>query len=91
MTRSLVLGNPLVTLEEGALTACTRSTPRRCISLSQAGDVAIITRSGASRGGPASGSDFASYCAAEPGLCTRTTFAEVARNPQAFAAALCGR
>ena len=79
-----------ITLEEGAIIACARGAPGRCVVLSNAGDTAVITFTSARRGSASASFSFAAaYCSGDPALCTQTTFAE--RSGGATFAALCGR
>ena len=79
----------VATLNEGAALVCTR-TGRKCVTLSNPGDTAVVTLGGVSRNPPgAPGFSFAQFCSGDGGLCTPTYFA--ALSPVTEVAVLCGR
>jgi hypothetical protein len=78
----------IATLNEGRAIVCTRSGAQ-CVTLSNPGDIAVVTLGGVSRTPPGRGFSFAQICAGDAGLCTRTTFA--ALSPATEVAVLCGR
>lgn len=78
-----------VTLEDGVVIACSRGRTRRCVTLRQPGDTAVITLTSAVRVGPAEAVGFAALCTADPALCAETRFGAVPGGP--VLAALCGR
>jgi hypothetical protein len=80
----------VATLNEGQAIVCTRSG-RKCVTLSNPGDTAVVTLGGVTRTPPgAPGFSFAQFCSGDGGLCTPTTFASLS-SPPTEVAVLCGR
>ncbi len=84
-------GKSTIVLQAGAAMVCTLSF--QCIQLTQPGDTAIITTTGGKTTITKTSNSpwtFAQNCAAAPGLCTVTTFADAAPVDES-AGLLCGR
>src|SRR5580692_4910276 len=89
-------GKTTVVLQEGASSVCTLSF--QCVELTQPGETAVITSAGSKTTIRKSGVPtwtFAANCAASPGLCSVTQYAEAAPPPPADdgnddTGALCG-
>lgn len=81
----------VATLNEGQAIVCTRSGGK-CVTLSNAGDTAVVTLGGVSRTNAGRGFSFAQFCSGDAGLCTPTSFASRSPlSPPTNVAALCGR
>jgi hypothetical protein len=84
-------GRSTIVLQDGAALVCTLSF--QCIQLTKPGDTAIITVTGGKTTITKTSNPpwtFAQNCAASPGICTVTTFADAAPIDES-AGLLCGR